>query len=72
MCDPTRSSTAVSELGEKGRNDIEAQDEGAIEVAEEKNEDEEESEEVMAPVDHGRTTSGQEGKQLGEDLMRAI
>ena len=72
VCDPTRSSPAVSEMAEKGRNDIEAQDEGAIEVSEEKNEAEEESEEMMAPIDRGHTTSGREGKQLGDDLMLAV
>ncbi|GMI32054.1 hypothetical protein TrCOL_g9159 [Triparma columacea] len=72
VCDPTRSSPSVSQMAEKGRNDIEAQDEGAIEVSEEKDEVEEGFEEEMAPVDHGRTTSGEEGKQLGEDLMMAV
>ncbi|GMI41988.1 hypothetical protein TrCOL_g13772 [Triparma columacea] len=59
-------------MAEKGRNNVEAQDEGALEVSEEKNEADEGSEEVMAPVNHGHTTSGQEGKQLGEDLMLAV
>jgi hypothetical protein len=59
-------------MAEKGRNDIEAQDEGAIEVSEEKDEVEEGFEEEMPPVNHGRTISGREGKQLGEDLMLAV
>ena len=29
VCDPTRSSSAVSQMAEKGRNDVEAQDERA-------------------------------------------
>jgi hypothetical protein len=72
VCDPTRSSPAVSEMAEMGRNYIEAQDEEAIEVSEEEYEAEEGSEEVMLPVDRGHTTSGREGKQLGEDLMLAV
>jgi hypothetical protein len=64
--------SSVSQMAEKGRNNVEAQDEGALEVSEEKNEADEGSEEVMAPVNHGHTTSGQEGKQLGEDLMLAV
>jgi hypothetical protein len=69
---PTSSSPAVSEMAEKGRNDVEAQNEGVIEVSKEEYEVEEGFEEEMAPVDHGRTTSGREGKQLGEDLMLAV
>ena len=30
VCGPTRSSPAVSQMAEKGRNDIEAQDEGRL------------------------------------------
>jgi hypothetical protein len=54
------------------REDRLEQGDGKIEVSEEEMEAGKGFEEEMIPVDHGRTTSGREGKQLGEDLMLAV
>ena len=68
----TRGNMASRGGEEEGVSPREEQGEGVIEVTEEEKEVEEGSEGEMVPVDRGRTFSGREGKQLGEDLMLAV